>query len=161
MKCEFVDAEKANWSVVRMCKMLKFSPKTYYAFRKRGKCARQLDDERLLVQIKAAFHVSRETYGSPRVHAALKASGLNVGLNRVARLMKENGLCVRPRRGFRCTTTVRDPAHAVAPNTLDRDFVASAPNEKWVTDVTFIPTDEGWLYLATMLDLYNREMGDG
>jgi len=76
----------------------------------------------------------------------------------VARLMKENGLCVRPRRGFRCTTTVRDPAHAVAPNALDRDFVASAPNEKWVTDVTFIPTDEGWLCLATMHDPYNREI---
>ena len=158
MKCQFVDAEKANWSVLRICKMLQFSPKTYYAWRKREKSTRELADERLLIQIRAAFKASRETYGSPRVHAALKAAGVSVGLNRVTRLMRENGLCVRPRRGFRCTTTVRDPAHAVAPNTLDRDFEATAPNEKWVTDVTFIPTDEGWLYLASMLDLYNREI---
>lgn len=150
--------QKARWSVVRMCKMLKFSPKTYYAWRKRDKSTRELADEQLLVQIRAAFEASRGTYGSPRVHAALAAAGVGAGLNRVARLMRENRLCVRPRRGFRCTTTVRDPAHAVAPNTLDRDFHATAPNEKWVTDVTFVPTDEGWLYLATMLDLYNREI---
>ena len=158
MKCRFVDAEKARWPVVRMCRMLQFSPKTYYAWSKRGKSARELADEQLLVHIRAAFEASRRTYASPRVHAALKAGGVEVGLNRVARLMRENGLCVRPRRGYRHTTTVRDPAHAVAPNTLDRDFTASAPNEKWVTDVTFVPTDEGWLYLATMLDLYNREI---
>ena len=71
------------------------------------------------------------------MHAALKAAGVSVGLNRVTRLMRENGLRVQPRRGFRCTTTVRDPAHAVAPNTLDRDFEATAPNEKCVTDVTY------------------------
>ena len=158
MKCEFVDAEKAQWPVVRMCKMLKFSPKTYYAWRLRDKSPRELADEQLLVQIQVAFKASRGTYGSPRIHAALTAAGVGAGLNRVARLMRQNGLCVRPRRGFRCTTTARDPAHAVAPNTLDRDFQATAPNEKWVTDVTFVPTDEGWLYLASLLDLYNREI---
>lgn len=158
MKCQFVDAEKARWSVVRMCKMLQFSPQTYYAWTKRGKSTKELSDEQLLVQIRAAFKASRGAYGSPRVHAALKAEGVCVGRNRVARLMRENGLRVLLRRGFRCTTTVRDPSHEVAPNSLDRDFTASAPNEKWVTDVTFIPTDEGWLYLATMLDLYNREI---
>jgi len=158
MKCEFVDAEKAQWSVVRMCKMLKFSPKTYYAWRSRGVSAHKLADEKLMVHIKAAFEASRATYGSPRVHAALTAEGIKVGRKRVARLMRENGLVVQPRRGFRCTTTERDPAHEVAPNTLDRDFEANGPNEKWVTDVTSIRTGQGWLYLATMLDLFNREI---
>ena len=158
MKCQFVDAEKAKWSVLRMCKMLQFSPKTYYAWRKRLKSARQLSDEQLLVQIRAAFKASRATYGIPRVYAVLKAEGVCVGRKRVARLMRENELRVQPRRGYRCTTTVQDPSHEVASNTLDRDFTASAPNDKWVNDVSYIPTDEGWLYLATMLDQFNREI---
>jgi transposase InsO family protein len=128
MKCQFVDAEKARWSVTRMCKMLQFSPKAYYAWTKRGKSARELSGEQLPVQIRVAFKASRGTYGSPRLHAVLKAEGVSVGRNRVARLMCENGLSVQPRRGYRCTTTVRDPLHEVAPDTLDRDCTASAPN---------------------------------
>ena len=92
------------------------------------------------------------------MHAALAADGVRVGRKRVARLMRQAALAVRPRRAFRCTTTRRDPAHAVVPNTLDRQFDVDEPNVAWVTDVTFVPTGEGWLYLATILDLYNREV---
>jgi transposase InsO family protein len=158
VKFQFVDAEKANFPVAALCRAMSVKRKSYYAWRKRPQCARVQQDQALVLKIKAAFKRSRDTYGSPRVHAALVASGCTVGLNRVARLMRENELSVRPRRGFRCTTTQRDPAHQVAPNVLERDFSASQPNEKWVTDVTFVPTDEGWLYLATLLDLYNREV---
>lgn len=158
MKSRFVDTEKANYPVTLICKMLKFSPKSYYAWRKREPSARQVETERLLEQIREAFERGRGTYGSPRVHAELVESGLKVGLNRVARLMRTMGLSVLPRRGFRVSTTERNPDHDVAPNVLERDFTATALNQKWVGDVTFVPTDEGWLYLATMIDLYNREI---
>ena len=158
MKCDFVDAEKAAFPIRRLCKVLELSPKTYYARRSRAKSARALGDEQLLVLIRAVFEESRETYGSPRVHAALAADDVRVGRKRVARLMRQAGLAVRPKRGFRCTTTVRDPEHSVAPNTLDRQFSVKALNVAWVTDVTYIPTDEGWLYLATIIDLFNREV---
>jgi len=158
VKCRFVDAEKAGFPIQGLCEAIELSPSTYYAWRRRAKSARKLDDERLLVLIRAAFKESRETYGSPRVHAALAADGVSVGRKRVARLMRQEGLAVRPKRGFKCTTTVRNPDHAVAPNTLDRQFSVEAPNVAWVTDVTFVPTGEGWLYLATILDLFNREV---
>ena len=158
MKCRFVDAEKAAFPIRRLCKTIGLSPQTYYAWRSRAKSARRLADEQLLVLVRAAFETSRKTYGSPRVHAELVNSGIMVGVNRVARLMRENGLIVRPRRAFRCTTTQRDPAHAVAPNTLARQFDVDGQNKAWVTDVTFVPTGEGWLYLATVLDLGNREV---
>ena len=159
MRCRFVDAEKAHYPVAMLCRMMRFSAKTYYAWRRRGESPRKIEDRRLLDRIRTIFRDSRETYGSPRVHAALVAEGLPVGRHRVARLMRQDGLCGRRRRAFRPPrTTLRDPAHPVAPNVLERDFVADGPNEKWVTDVSFIPTDEGWLYLATILDLYNREV---
>lgn len=158
MKCRFVDAEKASFPIRRLCRTIELSTQTYYAWRRRGKSARKLADEQLLELIRAAFEASRQTYGSPRVHAALVADGVVVGVNRVARLMREDGLVVRPRRAFRCTTTRRDPAHAVAPNLLDRQFDVDGQNRVWVTDVTFVPTIEGWLYVATVLDLGNREV---
>ena len=106
-------------------------------------------------QIRAEFKASRETYDSPRVH---DAGGECRAQSSGDPLMRENGLCVRPRRGFRCTTTVRNPDHAVALITLDRDFAATAPNEKWIAVVMLVLTDEGWLYLASMLDLYIRKI---
>lgn len=128
-----------------------------YAWRKRSQCRRRIDNEKLVLKIKAIFNASRQTYGSPRVHRELLAQGVDAGLNRVARLMRENDLCVKPRRGFRCATQ-SDPSHPVAPDRLRRDFTASSPNEKWVGDVTFIRNHQGWLYLAILVDLYNREV---
>ena len=158
MRFQFVWAQKASYSVSELCHALEVSTSGYYAWCKREKSQRQLDDERLLELIKSIFKASRETYGSPRIFATLKELGHKIGKNRVTRIMKENGLIVLPRRGWRCVTTKANPNHAVAANELDRDFTASSVNEKWVTDVTFVPTDEGWLYLASMIDLYNREV---
>jgi putative transposase len=100
---------------------------------------------------------SRGRYGSPRVHRELVAKGLTVSKHRVARLMRENGLRGKRRRKFRHTTD-SDHALPVAPNTLARDFTADAPNEAWVTDITYIPTREGWLYLAAIIDLFSRRV---
>lgn len=158
MKFQFVSDEKACFSVNALCSVLQVSTSGYYAWCKRKTCQTKHNDAALLKIIKLIFSTSRETYGSPRVHATLLAQGHQVGKNRVARLMRENALVVRPKRGYRCSTTQADPNNAVARNKLDRDFTASNANEKWVTDVTFIPTDEGWLYLASVLDLYNREV---
>ena len=138
--------------------MLEVSHSGYYAWCQRECCQRKIDDAALLEVIQAIFQTSRQTYGSPRVHDCLLDQGYRVGRKRVARLMRDNELVVCPKSGFRVSTTKADPDNKVAENTLNRDFTATAINEKWVTDVTFVPTDEGWLYLASMLDLYNREV---
>lgn len=158
MRFEFIHAEKVNFPIRVMCSVLEVSPAGYYAWCKRGKSDRQLDNEELVDSIKMIHARSRETYGSPRIHQELIKYGVNVGVNRVARLMQENNIKVLPKRGYRVSTTNSDPANAVTPNTLDRDFTATAINQKWVTDVTFVNTEEGWLYLAAIIDIFNREI---
>ncbi len=158
MKFSFIDAEKDNFSVQLMCRVLHVSRPGYYAWKRRPVSVKALRDVALLKQIKTNHKLSRGTYGSPRVHADLEASGECVGVNRVARLMRQNDMTVKPKRGFRCSTTQRDPAHKVAPNVLDRDFTATESSQKWVTDTTFVATGEGWLYVAAILNLYNREV---
>lgn len=158
MRFQFVSVQKAFFSVTDLCKTLEVSTSGYYAWCKRKPSQRELDDAQLLEAIKGLFKKHRETYGSPRIRDALKDLGKKVGKNRVARLMRENGLSAHPKRAWRCVTTKADPNHPVAENELDRDFTATDVNEKWVTDVTFVDTDEGWLYLAPMIDLYNREV---
>jgi putative transposase len=157
MKFEFIEAEKASWPIAFMCARLGVSKSGFYAWRGRPPSARSLEDERLLEQIRAVHAESRGRYGSPRVHRELTAKGIQVNKHRVARLMRENGLRGRRRRRFRHTT---DSNHAMplAPNTLARDFTADAPNTVWVTDITYIWTREGWLYLAAILDLYSRRV---
>lgn len=150
--------QKAHYPVTDLCNALEVSTSGYYAWSKREKCLRKVEDDSWLDLITSIFKSSRETYGSPRIHATLKELGHKIAEKRVARIMRENGIVVSPVRAWRCITTKADPLHAVAANDLDRDFSATAVNEKWVTDVTFVPTDEGWLYLASMIDLYNREV---
>ena len=159
MRFALVDACRIEYAhpVTAMCRTLEVSTAGYYAWRRRAPCARARTDEKLLEAIRRIHLDSRRTYGSPRVHAELVAEGWRVGVNRVSRLMRQSGIRVRPVKAF-CRTTRSDPAHAVAPNVLGRDFVAEAANEKWVGDVTFVPTGEGWLYLATLIDLHNREV---
>jgi putative transposase len=113
------------------------------------------ESRRLLVEIKAIHQAKLGVYGSPRIHAELKSQGQCHGLKRVARLMRENDIRARQKRKFKVTTDSKH-SHPVAPNLLRRDFEATAPNQKWVADITFIPTREGWLYLAAILDLYSR-----
>lgn len=158
MRFQFVVAQKANYPVNVLCQVMQVSRSGFYAWNRREPSARACQDESLLVTIKSEFNQSRQTYGSPRVHASLRRQGHSVGVNRVSRLMRDNGLSGRTRRKYRCTTTQTDPNNPVSANKLDRDFQASAPNEKWVTDVTFVRTQEGWLYLAPMIDLFNREV---
>ena len=158
MRFQFISAQKAHFTVTDLCNALEVSTSGYYAWCKREPCQRELDDAQLLEVIKELFKAHRKTYGSPRIHDALQDLGYQVGLNRVARIMRENGLSAHPRRAWRCVTTQSDPTHCVADNVLDREFSATDVNQKWVTDVTYIDTEEGWLYLAPMIDLYNREV---
>jgi transposase InsO family protein len=140
-----------------MCEVLSVSRSGYYAWSRREPSNRAKRDEALKVTIAEAHRRSRGTYGSPRVHRDLLAAGQRVGRKRVERLMRAQGLAAKRRRRFRRTT---DSNHtlAVAPNVLARSFSAPAPNRAWVTDVTYVWTLEGWLYLAAILDLCSRRV---
>ena len=138
-----------------MCRVFEVSPSGYYAWLKRSESRRMREDRRLLVEIKAIHQQSRGTYGSPRVHAELKARRMCHGRNRVARLMRDNGIRVRQKKKFKATTDSKH-SHPVAPNLLERNFRADMPDQKWLADITYIPTREGWLYLAAVLDLYSK-----
>jgi putative transposase len=153
----FIEAEKANHAVTRMCRMLGVSPSGYYAWVKRPPSARAMSDAALSVQIRAIHARSRGTYGAPRIHAELRAEGSCCSRKRVARLLRLAGLqgCHR-RKGPR--TTRRTPGTAPAPDLVKRDFVASAPDSLWVADITYVPTWMGFLYLAIVLDVYSRRI---
>jgi putative transposase len=138
-----------------MCRMLAVSESGYDAWGKREPSHRQLENERLTEQIRHAYERGRQVYGSPRVHAELQAQGIICGKHRVERLMRQAGLRAIQKRHRICTTDSRH-SEPVAPNVLQRDFTASAPNQKWLTDITAIWTAEGWLYLAVVLDVYSR-----
>jgi transposase InsO family protein len=140
-----------------MCKVLEVSPSGYYAWRDRPPSAREMANKELKQEIKTAFEESGETYGSPRIYQVLRKRGLMCSRNRVARLMRAEGLRAKQTRRYR-TTTRRNKAHRAAPNRLKRDFSAERPNQKWLADITFIPTWEGWLYLAVILDLFSRRI---
>jgi len=141
-----------------MCAVLGVSPSGYYAWRGRPLITPQVEANRALrARIRLIHAESHGRYGSPRVHHALRASGERVGRNRVIRLMRRDQLRGRPRRRFRVTTAA-DPTATAAPNRLRQHFHASAPNRIWTADITAIPTAEGWLYLAVLLDLYSRRI---
>jgi putative transposase len=140
-----------------MCRALGVSSSGYYEWRKRLPSPRTKDDARLAVEITAAHKRSRGTYGNPRVHAELRARGTWVGKKRVERLMRENGLQARRKRRF-CHTTDSKHPDPIAPNILARGFDPPAPNRVWATDVTYVWTEEGWLYLAVILDLFARRV---
>ena len=136
---------------------MQVSRRGYYDWLQRPPSARELSNQRLLVEIKRVFYANREVYGAPRVHRTLVEEGHPCSLNRVARLMQRAGLVPKTVKKFRLTTDSRK-SHAPAPNLLARDFSTSRPNEKWVSDVTYIPTREGWLLLAVILDLFSRKV---
>jgi putative transposase len=137
--------------------VLGVSPSGYYAWRKRPPSAREMANQELLKKIKAVFEESGETYGSPRVYRELNRQGVKCSENRIARLMRLRGLKAKQTRRYR-TVTKRNRTHPVAPNLLQRDFVAQQPDQKWLADITYISTWEGWLYLATILDMYSRRI---
>jgi transposase InsO family protein len=141
-----------------MCRVMDVTPSGYYAWSERPPGQRELANGELLKHIREVFAHSRQTYGSPRIHATLQRRGIVCGRNRVARLMRQHGIAAKQRRRRRPVTTQPQPGNPVAPNLLDRDFSAERPNEKWAGDITFIDTAEGWLYLAVLLDLCTRKV---
>ena len=140
-----------------MCRLLRVSASGFYAWQKRPESSRSRDNRSLLADIRAIHEKSTGTYGSVRVRAELAENGHPCGRHRVARLMRMAGLQGIPKRRFRRTTTSNHKL-PVAPNRLMQDFTAKAPNQRWVSDITYIPTGEGWLYLAVILDLYSRKV---
>ena len=153
----FIYDHVADFPVQVMCEVLGVSRGGYYAWAGRTESARATDDRALAAEIRAAHEASRSRYGSPRVHAELRARGRRVGRKRVARLMRGMGLAARRRRRFRRTTDSRH-AFPIAPNLLERNFTAAAPDRVWLADLTYIWTAQGWLYLAVVLDLYTRRV---
>jgi transposase InsO family protein len=157
VKFAFIAEEKVAFPVAVLCRLLAVSPSGYYATRGRPRSQHARRDEDLAKRVADAHLASKRRYGSPRVHAELTAAGERVGRKRVARLMREKELVGRMRRRFRTTT---DSKHdfPIAPNVVARDFTAGAPDQVWVTDITFLWTAQGWLYLAVILDLFSRRV---
>jgi transposase InsO family protein len=155
VKFRFIFSEKAYFPVAFMCRHLKVSPSGFYAWCRRPESTRAKEDRRLAVLVREAHELGRKAYGSPRVHRELKAQGVGISRKRVIRLMQHQGIKGKTRRRWVRTT---DSNHSlpVAPNLLARDFQASGPNQRWVGDITYLRTPEGWLFLAAILDLYSR-----
>jgi transposase InsO family protein len=140
-----------------MCQVLDVSRSGYYSWARHSRGIRQKENERLLVHIREAYVRGRGTYGSPRITAELRDNGIQCGKNRIARLMKENGIKAKTKRSFKATTKSRHDL-LVAENLLKRKFSTEAINKVWFSDITFIWTKEGWMYLAAILDAYNRQI---
>jgi len=150
-------AEKARFPVSFMCRMLSVSRSGFYAWVARPESLRRRHDRRLVAHIHDVFVSSRSTYGSPRVFAELRALGLSAGRHRVARLMRHEQLRARWRRRF-VHTTDSNHHHVPATNLLERRFVPGGPDRVWATDITFVPSEQGWLYLAVVMDLFSRRI---
>jgi putative transposase len=157
MKYRFIRQHERAYAVARMCKLLSLCRSGYYAWKKRKPSQREQENQALIEHIRRIHRLSRRAYGSPRVHAQLRKQGWSCSRKRIARLMRQDGL--QGRRKYRkVTTTDSQHDYPIAPNLLNRDFHAEKPNQKWVADITYIPTEEGWLYLAGVLDLFSRKI---
>jgi putative transposase len=154
---KLIDAEKAYFPVAVLCKVLSVSRSGYYGWRDRPPSRRSQEDATLTAKIYEIHRRSRETYGSPRIHAELRSIGIRCGRKRVARLMRKESLsgCIR---GPRKRTTRRDSRVVPAEDLVRRDFAATAPDRLWTADITYVSTDEGFLYLAFVLDVYSRRL---
>jgi len=152
----FMEKQQANFPVQKMCEIFDVSSSGFYAWRNRKPSMRAKANEKLLLEIKEIYHDSRKTYGSPRIHKKLRQNGVVCGRNRVARLMRLNNIKARRRRRRYPKTTQRAAGALAAPNLLKQNFTAVYPNQIWVSDITYVDTAEGWLYLASVMDLYDR-----
>jgi transposase InsO family protein len=157
MKYHFMDRYGSGFEVMKMCRVLGVSRSGYYAYLRRGLNRRHEENRSLLTKIQEIWEWSRRVYGSPRITAELKARGYRYGENRIARIMRANGIASFTRRRYRLTTR-SDHKLPIAEDLVARDFTATAPNRLWVSDITYIWTWEGWLYLAAIMDVYNREI---
>ena len=153
-----ISAEKENFPVTLMCRVLKVSRSGWYAWESRARpTAREAGDAELLAKIQAVHAASRSTYGSPRIHAQMRRDGVQVGRKRVARLMRSAGVRGRVRRRFVVTTDSRHD-RPVSPNLLDRQFKPEAVDSVWCADITYLSTAAGWVYLAAIIDLASRKI---
>ena len=158
MRYAVITRHRGEFKVRLMCRVLAVSPSGYYASRKRPPSWHAVIDEVLMARVRIIHAESDETYGAPRVHQELQAEGLPASPKRVARLMREEGLVARPRKRHRVSTTDSNHDNPIAPNLLNREFDVNGVgiNRIWVADITYVPTREGALYLATVLDLGSR-----
>ena len=157
MSYRFIQAHQREYPIRMMCRVLRVSPSGYYRWCKEPQSQRAQQDQQLLGQIQMVHEQSRHIYGSPKIQQALRQAGVRCGRNRVMRLMRQAGLTSKRPRCF-TRTTQRNPQHRYAPNQLQQHFATTTPNQVWLSDITFIATAEGWLYLATVLDLYSRRI---
>ena len=159
MKYAWIDAHRDSYEVLMMCRLLGVSRSGWYAARGRQPSTRARGDQRLLEEIRQCQQQHRGRYGRRRVHRQLCAGRVEpLNEKRVGRLMRQADLQCRLRRRFRVVTTNSEHAYAVAPNVLARQFSATAPNQKWLADLTYVPTAEGWLYVALVLDAFSRKL---
>lgn len=158
MSFRFIEDHREAYPVRLMCTVLEVSPAGYYAWRERPVRTRATSNSALLAEIRQVHRESGERYGSPRVHAVLRRQGRGVSRGRIERLMRRHGIraIVSPPRRVRTTDSRHDLP--IAPNLIARDFTATAPNRVWLADITYIPTTEGWLYLAAVMDLFSRKI---
>jgi len=157
MKFLFIKKYSQEFSIGKMAKTLRVSRQGYYDFLKRGLSKRDLENRRLVEQIKIAYDKGRKTYGSPRIHKELQKSGESCSRKRVARLMRIEKIQAKMRRKWKVTTK-SNPKAIPAPNHLNQNFVTEKENQVWVSDITYIETKEGWLYVAITLDLFSRKV---
>ena len=158
MKFAFVRDHRRVWPVGVICRVLRVSRSGFYAWQRRRPSPRQRCQEELIGKIKTAYAQSRGLYGSPRVYRALLIDGQVVSRNTVAKLMRQERIRARTRRRFVPRTTDSRHQKPVADNLLARNFTAEAANHKWVADITYVPTNQGWLYLAAVLDCFSRKI---
>lgn len=157
MRYRFIEDHRRSWPVRLMCQVLEVTPGGYYGWRGRPASARAQASEVIVDAIKEVHGEAKARYGSPRIHAELAARGVPCCVNTVARLMREHGIAAKTKRKFRCTTDSNHD-HPVAENVLDRQFEPGAADRTWAADITYVPTREGWLYLAAVEDLHSRRI---
>ena len=157
MKYWFVSQHCSTHGVKKMCRNIGASRSGYYQWKKQPQSRRQKENEKILMEIKESHKNSRRAYGSPRIVEDLKAKGMKCSENRVARLMKIHGIVGKAKKRFKATTN-SNHALPVAENLLNQNFTAEKPNTVWLSDITYVPTLEGWLYLVVILDLFSRQV---
>jgi len=155
VKYAFIQAHRSQHSIVRLCGVMEVSTSGYYDWCDRPDSSRAVENRRLITQIRCFHKASNEIYGSPRIHEDLVENGESVGVHRVARLMRQEGIASKVSKKFVITTNSKD-TRTRAPDKLQRRFNVHKPDYAWVSDTTFIPTRQGWLYLAVIIDLYSR-----
>ena len=158
MRFRFIEDRRADYPVTLLCDVLGVSPAGYYAWRSRPESRRSAANRDLVDDIRRVHRDTRGRYGSPRIHVELKAQGRGASRGRIERLMRRHGIRAIMARPRRVRTTDSRHDLPVAPNLLERNFIAFAPNQIWLADITYIETDQGWLYLAAVMDLYSRRM---